>query len=157
MSERNLIILAEDTDSQRAHFVQAFQAMGLEVRAFDDGAPAMKAIEKLTPEERQRAIVVSDFVMLTNGATLANFIRTEYPDLPLLVWTIGGTKDYVVRTLKRAGAHHVLNKTTDTAAIRAALDTTLQNFTAAQQAVPPTGGKGPLDHARKEPGQGLTP
>ena len=158
-SRRNLIILAEDNANQRESFIKAFQSMGYEVRAYDDGKPALEALSNLAPEDKARAILVTDWIMMgMDGPDLAENVRKTLPDIPIMMWTSGFTEDdkdtMIGSYLPRA--HYARGKTIDTEAIAAAINATLEAFIQ-QQAVSTGGGKSPLDHIkdRTEPKESI--
>lgn len=151
MNKRSLIILAEDDDDLRAHFKEILEQKldtPYEVRAYENGCDALDALQQLSAQDMQRAILVSDYQMPhMDGLKLSGTLRKTMPEIPILIWSRGADNDLMY--LLRKNGDHAMAKTTNYKDITAGLETTLAHFHQSQQGA--NGPKTPLYHATRPP------
>ncbi len=152
-SKRHLVILVEDIPREATQYTQAFTELGYEVRLSASGEEALSAIRSLSEAERERAILVSDYGLGgMSGGMLMEQVRNEF-NLPRMLWSAGASPEKIGRLRTYGKPHHACAKTVLEDKLRAAFAATLENFAAEQQAAAQPGGRGPLDHAERPPGE----
>lgn len=102
------ILIVDDDDNVRWVLQTHLEDAGYEVTSADDGQAALASIQEYRP-----ALVLTDLKMTgMSGLELLKQIRTEDPDLPVIVITAFGTIQSAVEAVK-AGAYDYLTKPID--------------------------------------------
>ncbi|MCC7155457.1 MAG: sigma-54-dependent Fis family transcriptional regulator, partial [Bryobacterales bacterium] len=117
------ILVVDDDESLRWVLKTQLEDMGYSVRAAEDGSQALAEIEKEPP-----ALVLTDLRMPgLSGMDLLDKIRSEYPDLPVILMTAFGTIQSAVQAM-RAGAYDYLTKPIDYEELGLVVSRVLEHF-----------------------------
>ncbi len=104
MSQRRLLVVDDDDSLRRVTQVQLEQK-GYQVITAADGAGALETLQRLPVD-----LVLTDLMMPgMSGLELLERIRTDYPDLTVIMITAFGTIETAVEAM-RAGAYHYVTK-----------------------------------------------
>ncbi len=97
------ILVVDDSPIDRRLAVGLLTRAGLEARVANNGREALSALES------ERAdLVVTDLQMPEmDGLALVEAIRSQYPDIPVILMTAHGSEDIAVRALQRGAATYV--------------------------------------------------
>jgi two-component system cell cycle sensor histidine kinase/response regulator CckA len=88
MSEKPILIYAEDNDSMRRTAAMLFEMNGFEVKAFPDGQQALDALQQMHAEGKAPNALLTDGNMPhLDGGQLLRGARALFPDLPLVMGT----------------------------------------------------------------------
>lgn len=80
------ILLVDDNTSLRNFSAEVLTAAGHRVESADDGTSALRAFERLTPEEESFDLLISDYDMPgLDGLALCDRLRARRADLPVLI------------------------------------------------------------------------
>ncbi len=105
MSKADPVLVVEDDLDLREALAQTLMASGCEVEVAGDGREALERLAR-----KKFSVVVTDYQMQPmDGHALLREIRTEHPDLPVLLMTGHGTIQSAVRAM-RDGANDYLVK-----------------------------------------------
>jgi CheY-like chemotaxis protein len=103
------VVLAEDDESVRGAFAETFEAVGMRVRAFDNGAAVLEAVRESIPD-----VLVTDILMPEmDGWELATRMKRDYSLRHVPVIMLSWKEDFLdrVRQLDADAASYLLKET----------------------------------------------
>jgi two-component system nitrogen regulation response regulator GlnG len=108
MSRQNNVWIVDDDQSIRWVLERALQRAGMRVRAFDNGLAVQQALVRGRPDT-----LVADIRMPgMDGLTLLEYVRSDRPDLPVIIMTAHSDLDSAVASYQ-GGAFEYLPKPFD--------------------------------------------
>ncbi len=117
------ILVVDDDENLRWVLQTQLEDMGYAVQPAGDGLQAVEAIEQEPP-----ALVLSDLKMPgLSGMELLDKIRSEYPEVPVVLMTAFGTIQSAVQAM-RAGAYDYLTKPIDYEELGLVVSRVLEHF-----------------------------
>ncbi len=117
------ILVVDDDENLRWVMQTQLEEMGYAVSTAPDGTQALAAIEKEPP-----ALVLTDLKMPgLSGMELLDKIRSEYPEVPVVIMTAFGTIQSAVQAMK-AGAYDYLTKPIDYEELGLVVSRALEHF-----------------------------
>lgn len=100
------ILVAEDSPTQAQEIRLRLESEGYQVEHCADGAKAQAAIRRSPPDA-----VLTDLEMPeVNGLELVEWVRAEFPAVPVLVMTAFGSEETAIAALQRGAASYVPKK-----------------------------------------------
>jgi len=117
------ILVVDDDENLRWVLQTQLEDLGYAVSTAEDGRQAVVAIEKEPP-----ALVLTDLRMPgLSGMELLDKIRSEYPEVPVVIMTAFGTIQSAVQAM-RAGAYDYLTKPIDYEELGLVVSRVLEHF-----------------------------
>lgn len=117
------ILVVDDDENLRWVLKTQLEELGYTVSTAAEGEEALAAIEKEAP-----ALVLTDLKMpRVSGMELLDRIRTEYPEVPVVMITAFGTIQSAVQAM-RAGAYDYLTKPIDFEELALVVNRVLEHF-----------------------------
>ena len=122
------LLIADDEDDTREALAELAESWGLEVRGARDGAEALQDALAWHPDA-----ILSDLVMPgTDGLWLLRALRTEAPDVPVVLLTGRGSVQSAVQAIKE-GAYDFIEKPLEASRLRLVLDRALEKKAAMRE------------------------
>ena len=110
MSERELILLVEDSPTQAAHMQFILEDAGFRVALAVDGCDGLEQVRSEQP-----LLVVTDLHMPEmNGLELVEHLHREFSSLPVILTTAAGTEDIAAEALHKGAASYVPKRHAET-------------------------------------------
>src|SRR5688500_7418962 len=104
------VLIVDDEASARQGLSELVSAWGYETATAEDGEAALVRVAELEP-----AVVVTDVMMpRLDGFGLLGRLRTERPDVAVIMLTGQGSVDAAIRAVRDEGAFYYLEKPVDT-------------------------------------------
>jgi len=117
------VLVVDDDENLRWVLKTQLEDMGYAASTAEDGSQALAEIEKEPP-----ALVLTDLRMPgLSGMDLLDKIRSEYPDMPVILMTAFGTIQSAVQAM-RAGAYDYLTKPIDYEELGLVVSRVLEHF-----------------------------
>jgi DNA-binding NtrC family response regulator len=115
------LLIVDDEDDSREALAELAESWGREVRTARDGAEALRSALEWHPDA-----IVSDLVMPgTDGLWLLRALRTDLPDVPVVLLTGRGSVQSAVQAIKE-GAYDFIEKPLEASRLRLILDRALE-------------------------------
>jgi len=115
------LLIVDDEDDSREALAELAESWGRDVRTARDGAEALRVALEWHPDA-----IVSDLVMPgTDGLWLLRALRTDLPDVPVVLLTGRGSVQSAVQAIKE-GAYDFIEKPLEASRLRLILDRALE-------------------------------
>ncbi|MBW1886005.1 MAG: sigma-54-dependent Fis family transcriptional regulator, partial [Deltaproteobacteria bacterium] len=111
-------LIVDDADGMRSYLTALFETRGFEVDTCDDGGRALSLLDSGADPD----VILLDVMMPgTDGLTVLSRIREQWPDMPVLMVSVIGKAETIVRAMQ-LGAADYLTKPFEETELDAALD-----------------------------------
>jgi DNA-binding NtrC family response regulator len=115
---RPRVLIVDDADGMRSYLTALFETRGFEVDTCDDGGRALSLLESGADPD----VILLDVMMSgTDGLTALTRIHEQWPDMPVLMVSVIGKAETIVRAMQ-LGAADYLTKPFEETELDVALD-----------------------------------